>query len=1509
VQDKKHRKREKMKKILFIAILFAMTMGMLYSQDAVLLDENFDGNQWPPTGWTLGPNVGGFNWFNASALDLGGRNGSVGAAASRSWDNSAEAPVLANNWLVTPPLSLAAGTAYDLKFWYIAQDQSWPADRISVFISTTTNTVDLGNLANWIVLMPELTVTAGPWREISISLAAYAGENVYIAFRHHQPNNDMFIVKIDDVSVTRALDNDLAVTAFTGPTTVFATTTGSYSVTVANLGGVFVDDEQYGIKIYSMVGTTPNPGSDVLLKTEEATISMTGGATQTYTFDIDGAFPPAGLNSLYAHIYYTNSTVDENPANNFSDILAVNKRFDADAGVTIAGVPATETNGSPFNYHWENNLSQTIYLASELAEFPAGSAITHLTYRFNAIGDVPANIPLSIWMAHHGADTFTATNGWKPFNELTAVWVSTPYPHTQTPGTRDIEFELQTPFIYDGTSNLLIMTQRHRPPNAWFNSGNSWVATSTVGVNRTLRAQADSPTYDPSVNYPTGSFFAGYPNIIMLSSSAENRGELSGTVEDEQGTPVPGVLVSVLGTSDFDTTDSDGNYFIPGTSRHAPIRFTKEGWYTQTWNPVETTPGANEFVWTGSVGNWEAEIYVEFVPRSQHVFSGTVKGNNTGAGVEGARVFVTGYINRDVTTAADGTFSFPVLYGDGDLNYVITVRAAGYDRYFDDETLIELSAEVSGLTIVLEEAMRDVGSVRAEIITVEATDKVKLTFGDPSFRQARFSHSDGVAVDGIGTNGPNQFKVGHRYTQAHLEEMGASELSLWKVGFVPNNTAATYTVEIFNPAAGAFPNATAPAYSQTAVGPFVNMAWHEVELTTPFNIPESGDLMVMISINTPSGHPAGIDGAPTVVGFGNVMFFGGDWTLLTDITTIQGNWAIMCWANEPTTPDAPPIALVPNRVTPQTFPVNSDTSLLSLSGDVLDPSSAIRPAFHLRDYSRNMTGDFVINRLAAGTTELPETPLIIVTPTELEEDGARFFTWTDASWANVADGMYRYSVQTQYGPIVYPEPGDDRVSNPIFSNTVNKNATGTITVSVARSGGGTVVGAQVTMRLLPEGAPVTQTITTGTTTVFNDVALGVPHNVRVNMPGVGSYENVHVFNTAPFTLPITIVATNTIFAQDFNNFPYLGWANIDADGDDFDWRGSAVGRSGQIGDFAAFSESYCLTSGLCLFPDNWLISPVINVPNLPGSEITLEFWVASDATGGTRLREKLVTYVTTDVTVQTPHAFIDDFHPWNANPNYSELDDDLNEDAEMIDVFVATNNQWVRRAQNLTPYMGQPIQIAFRHSFVSDQQAIKLDDLRLFSFTPPPRFTVSGTVRNNADNQPIEGVVVTLFGLENFSGTTNEAGVFTIPQVFGLYTYSYTVVKSGFVTLNGTIEVSALDYTFAAALLMTPTDDVNDDDVVAPVVATALKNNFPNPFNPTTTIAFDMATEGFVTIDVFNIKGQKVTTLVNGFESAGSHTVVWDGRDDDGRTTASGVYFYRMQTENYSSIKKMVLMK
>jgi flagellar hook assembly protein FlgD len=89
---------------------------------------------------------------------------------------------------------------------------------------------------------------------------------------------------------------------------------------------------------------------------------------------------------------------------------------------------------------------------------------------------------------------------------------------------------------------------------------------------------------------------------------------------------------------------------------------------------------------------------------------------------------------------------------------------------------------------------------------------------------------------------------------------------------------------------------------------------------------------------------------------------------------------------------------------------------------------------------------------------------------------------------------------------------------------------------------------------------------------------------------------------------------------------------------------------------------------------------------------------------------------------------------------------------------------------------------------------------------------------------------------------------------------------------------------------------------------TALHSAFPNPFNSTTIISFSVSVGDTAELEIFNILGQKVKTYPHNFEG-GDHTVVWNGKDKNGKEIGSGVYFYKLRTNSFVNVKKMLLLK
>jgi hypothetical protein len=114
---------------------------------------------------------------------------------------------------------------------------------------------------------------------------------------------------------------------------------------------------------------------------------------------------------------------------------------------------------------------------------------------------------------------------------------------------------------------------------------------------------------------------------------------------------------------------------------------------------------------------------------------------------------------------------------------------------------------------------------------------------------------------------------------------------------------------------------------------------------------------------------------------------------------------------------------------------------------------------------------------------------------------------------------------------------------------------------------------------------------------------------------------------------------------------------------------------------------------------------------------------------------------------------------------------------------------------------------------------------------------------------------------------------------------------------------------YRGVVLSSLTTDVENETGLVHAEDFSLSQNYPNPFNPSTTISYRLPVDANVKIEVFNVMGEKVATLIDGKYAAGNHHVEWHGMDNTGNSVGSGVYFYRLSANDYTHTQKMILMK
>ena len=102
---------------------------------------------------------------------------------------------------------------------------------------------------------------------------------------------------------------------------------------------------------------------------------------------------------------------------------------------------------------------------------------------------------------------------------------------------------------------------------------------------------------------------------------------------------------------------------------------------------------------------------------------------------------------------------------------------------------------------------------------------------------------------------------------------------------------------------------------------------------------------------------------------------------------------------------------------------------------------------------------------------------------------------------------------------------------------------------------------------------------------------------------------------------------------------------------------------------------------------------------------------------------------------------------------------------------------------------------------------------------------------------------------------------------------------------------------------------VHDPESDEPLRTFRLHPSYPNPFNSSTLIRYDLPAPGFVTLEIYNLLGQKVRTLVAEWKLAGSYQVRWDGTNDAGEMVESGVYVYRLNAGGWAEARKLILLR
>jgi len=198
-------------------------------------------------------------------------------------------------------------------------------------------------------------------------------------------------------------------------------------------------------------------------------------------------------------------------------------------------------------------------------------------------------------------------------------------------------------------------------------------------------------------------------------------------------------------------------------------------------------------------------------------------------------------------------------------------------------------------------------------------------------------------------------------------------------------------------------------------------------------------------------------------------------------------------------------------------------------------------------------------------------------------------------------------------------------------------------------------------------------------------------------------------------------------------------------------------------------------------------------------------------------------------------------------------------------------------------------------------------DIGPYEFGAPALPKLCGRVTNIDTGEPVDYVFIRINDEPGNFTFADSAGYFEIslyPDTYDIYAervfYNSENLQS--ILVEG-------DSTFVEITMECTLDPVSVNEELMIQNSSLIISNYPNPFNPVTTINFNLPVDSKVDVSIFNIKGQRVKTLLNEALAAGQHQIVWNGKDESGKLVSSGVFFCKIKTDTKNAVRKILLLK
>jgi len=472
--------------------------------------------------------------------------------------------------------------------------------------------------------------------EYLVAFNGYTGVGKHIVFKHGLGGTSRSLY-IDDVMIEVIPTNDLAATAISGNATPTVSAPSIYNITVHNWGTA--SQSTYTVKLFNAAGTELATAPGVVCA-PGATINV----PVTWTPTVEGSV------TIYGKVILTG---DQNDLNDQTPNMTVLVNPTGVFAITVGD--GGQFARMPWDFYYRNSIYEGLYYPAEMGNFIG--QITGIQFYNNFVTDLQ-NMPIKVWI---GTTTQTSlTDGWIPTSSLTLVFDgAVNFPS----GDNIITIPFTTPYLYLNGENLVLFFNRPMDTGYYSTSDDFQAQTDTVNLTRSRRLYSDSVTYDVNALPTTGTVAAQFPKTTFIVIPG-GVGHINGTVLGPGSVPMEGVAVQITNTTYTTTTNAQGQYAIQNILPNTySVTFTKYGYITHTANIT--------------IEEDETEILnVTMQPMPTVGITGTVLASDTGTGISGATIALTGYQNYNATTTATGAFSIPAIYASQAYSY--TIMAAGY---------------------------------------------------------------------------------------------------------------------------------------------------------------------------------------------------------------------------------------------------------------------------------------------------------------------------------------------------------------------------------------------------------------------------------------------------------------------------------------------------------------------------------------------------------------------------------------------------------------------------------------------------------------------------------------------------------------------------------------------------------------------------------------------------------------------------------------------------------------